>query len=324
MATPGYNTGGQNISGQFGMPLYGIMGILPPFSGNSFWVDTVNGSDGNTGGPQDALATIGAAYAKCVSGNNDVVYFTGIALLAATLTWAKNKTHLIGLSSGPFNSSNALIQPTSFAATAGAFSPMVNVTGTGCRFENISAAAGIAQAAAQVTWAEAGGHNAYLNCQFAQTGNATAAAQAGSRALTIASLRNFWSNCIIGGDGLVRATGTNSSLEFLAGAGSNIFRGCTFPMWSSVAANTFLLAATATCTGFMLFDDCQFVNAINNAGGTALTQAFSISATAGASFILTPLSIVAGATILNTAGTGTIYVSSAVAAAGGNKVATAT
>lgn len=324
MATPNYNSGGQNIAGQFGMPLYGVMGILPPFQGNFFWVDGTNGSDGQTGGPQDPLKTIGAALLKCVSGNNDVIFVNGTILLAATLTWSLNKTHLIGLSTGPFNSSNVLLQPTSLTAATGAFSPMVNVTGTGCRFENISAAAGINQAATQVTWAEAGGHNTYINCQFAQTGNATAAAQAGSRALTVASLRNQFLNCVIGGDGLVRATGTNSTVEFLAGAGSCIFRGCTFPMWSSVAASTHLLAATATCTGYMLFDDCQFINDINNAGGTALTQAFNISATAGASFILTPLSIVAGATILNTAGTGTIYVSSAVAAAGGNKVAAAT
>ncbi len=35
---------GQNISGQFGMPLYGISG-MPAFSGNWFWVDETNGSD---------------------------------------------------------------------------------------------------------------------------------------------------------------------------------------------------------------------------------------------------------------------------------------
>ena len=265
-----------------------------------------------------------AAYAKCVSGNNDVVYVNGNITLAATLAWAKNKTHLIGLSDGYFNSLNNLLTPASLAATTGAFSPLVNVTGQGCIFKNIAAVSGIAQAATQVCWAEAGGWNTYINCHFSGVGNATAAAQAGNRSLTIASIKNSFINCVIGGDSIVRATGTNSSVEFLAGAGSCIFRGGTFPMWSSVAASTFLLAATATCSGYMLFDGCQFINDINNAGGTSLTQAFSVSATAGASFIISPTSIVAGATILNTAGTGTIYASSAVAAAGGNKVAAAT
>lgn len=324
MATPGFNTAGQNIASQFGMPLYGMAGFLPPFAGNYFWVDGVNGSDGNTGGPQDPLLTVTAAYAKCVSGNNDVVYINGSITLAATLTWAKNKTHLIGFSDGYFNSLNTNLTLANLAATTGAFTPLVNVTGQGCIFRNVGATSGIAQAATQVCWAEAGGWNTYINCHFSSVGNATAAAQAGNRSLTIASVKNSFINCVIGGDSIVRATGTNSNLEFLAGAGSSIFRGCTFPMWSSVAASTFLLAATATVSGYMLFDDCQFINDINNAGGTALTQAFSISATAGASFILTPLSIVAGATILNTAGTGTVYVSSAVAAAGGNKVAAAT
>src|SRR6267154_1840167 len=132
----GYNTGGQNISGQFGMPLYGIQGVLPQFQGNYFWVDGSVGSDGNTGGPQDPFLTIGQALGKCVSGNNDVIFVNGTILLTATLNWNKNKTHLIGLSTGPFNSSGVLLQPPNLAATTGAFTPLVNVTGTGCRFEN--------------------------------------------------------------------------------------------------------------------------------------------------------------------------------------------
>lgn len=318
----GYSTGGQNIAGQFGMPLFGVAGSLPPFTGNYFWVDGTNGSDGNTGGPQDPFKTLSQAQTACLAGNNDVVFFTGTFSPTATFTWSKNNTHLVGLSLTNFSS--ASISVASVTATTGAFSPLVNVTASGCIFQNISALSGINQAATQVCWAEAGGSNTYIGCNFSQVGHATAAAQAGNRALTIASISNSFQNCVIGGDAVVRATGTNSSVTLLAGSGSSIFTGCTFPMWSSVAANTFIVAATATATGYLLFDDCQFINDINNTGSTALTQAFSISATTGASIIITPSSIVAGATILNTAGTGTIYVSSAVAAAGGNKVAAAT
>lgn len=317
-----YTKGGQNIAGQFGMPLYGVAGLPAPFTGNVFWVDGTNGSDGNTGGPQDPVKTLTQALLLCTANNDDVVMLQGTIRLTATLTWNKNRTHLIGLAEGSYGT--ALITVVNAAATSGAFSPLVNVTATGCVFQNISALSGIAQAAAQVCWAEAGGTNTYNNCNFSQVGHATAAAHAGNRALTLASQNSTFLNCVIGGDAIVRATGTNSSMETLAGSGSSIFRGCTFPMWSSVAASTFVLALTASCSGYVLFDDCQFINDINNAGGTALTQAFSVSATAGASFILTPLSVVAGATILNTGSTGTIYVSSAAAAATGNKVATAT
>ena len=90
MTTHQYSIGGQNISGQFGMPLYGVAGT-PPFTGNFFWVDETNGSDGNTGGPQDPLATLKQAHSMCLAGNNDVVFLTGSNHTSATIAWSKNK-----------------------------------------------------------------------------------------------------------------------------------------------------------------------------------------------------------------------------------------
>lgn len=281
----GFSTAGANVSTQFGMPLYGIQGSLLPFGGNYFWVDGTNGSDGNTGGPQDPFKTLTQAQNACLAGNNDVVFFKGTFSPTATFVWSKNNTHLIGLAQGFY--STALISVASTAATSGAFSPLVNVTATGCIFQNIAALSGIAQAAAQVCWAEAGGQNTYVNCNFSQVGNATAAAQAGNRALTMASANNTFQNCIIGGDAIVRATGTNFTAEMLAGAGSSIFQGCTFAMWSSVAASAQINAATATCAGYMVFDDCKFINDMGNAGATASTLPLTISATAGAVFLMT-------------------------------------
>ena len=317
-----YTTGGQNISGQFGMPLFGVNCTLPPFTGNYFWVDTVNGSDGGTGGPQDPFATLSQAQTVCTAGNNDVVFFTGTYKPAATFVWSKNNTHLIGLSVSPY--AGPSISVASTAATSGAFSPLVSVTATGCIFQNFAVLSGIAQASTQVAWAESGGNNTYIGVNINQVGNATAGAQAGNRALTLASVNNYFQGCVIGGDAIVRATGTNSNITLLAGSGSSYFKGCIIPMWSSVAASTFIVAAATTASGYMIFDECIFVNDINNAGGTALTQAFSISATTGASLIMTPSTVVAGATILNTASTGTIYTSTPLSAATGNKVITAT
>jgi hypothetical protein len=146
----GYSTAGQNISGQFGMPLYGVPSGLPPFTGNYFWVDGTNGSDGNTGGPQDPFKTLTQAQNACLAGNNDVVFMNGTFSPTATFVWSKNNTHLVGLSLTNF--SPASIAVASTAATSGAFSPLVSVTATGCIFQNISALSGIAQAATQVCW----------------------------------------------------------------------------------------------------------------------------------------------------------------------------
>lgn len=315
----GYNTGGQNISGQFGMPLYGIAGNLPPLTGNFFWVDGTNGSDGNTGGPQDPFKTLTQAQNSCLAGNNDVVFFTGTFTPTATFVWSKNNTHLIGLDiNGPFPTPTISVASTT--ATTGAFTPLVSVTASNCIFQNFSVVSGIAQAATQVAWAESGGGNSYLAVNINQIGNATAGAQAGNRALTLASANNYFQDCFIGNDAIVRATGTNSTVTILAGTGSTVFRGCIFPMWSSIAANTHFIAATATMTGNIVLDACILTNNLQGAGYTANTQAFSISATAGGIVILTPSTIVAGVTGLNTSGTGPVYASSAAAAATGNKV----
>lgn len=313
----GYSTGGQNVSGQFGMALFGVQGNLPPFTGNYFWVNATTGSDGNTGGPQDPFATLTQAHTACLAGNNDVVFLTGTYSPTATLAWTKNNTHLIGLSQGFY--STALISVASTAATSGSFSPLVNVTATGCIFENIGALSGIAQASTQVCWAEAGGNNTYINCNFSQVGNATAAAQAGNRALTMASKNNTFQNCVIGGDSVVRATGTNFTMEMLAGAGSSTFQGCTFAMWSSVAASAQVNAAATTCTGYMVFDDCKFINDMGNAGATASTLPLTISATAGAVFLMTGGSVALGIAGLVATSGQLVYISQAPSTTGGNK-----
>lgn len=318
----GYSQAGNNVANQFGMPLYGVQGTLPPFTGNSFWVDGTNGSDGNTGGPTDPFKTLSQAQTACLAGNNDVVYFTGTFSPTATFVWSKNNTHLVGLDVyGPYPSPT--ISVVSAAATTGAFSPLVNVTATGCIFQNFSVVSGIAQAATQVAWAEAGGSNTYIGVNINQVANATAAAQAGNRALTLASASNFFQDCVIGNDAIVRATGTNSNVTVLAGTGSTVFRGCQFPMWSSVAANTFIVAATATMTGNIILDNCLLTNNTQGAGYVANTQAFSISATAGGMLVLPVSTTVVGATILNTGGTGPVYTGGVIGTATGNKAVVA-
>ncbi len=126
-----YSGAGLNISGQFGMPLYGIAG-LPPFTGNYFWVDETFGSDGNTGGPQDPLKTLAQAQSYATAGNNDVVFVNGTIHTTATIAWAKNNTHLIGLTA-PSQNDRARIS----ASGTTVFTPLVNVTAGGCIIKNI-------------------------------------------------------------------------------------------------------------------------------------------------------------------------------------------
>lgn len=100
----------------FGQPvLPGSFGV--PFTGDVWFVDPVNGSDGNNGqSPTRAFATLYKAHAAATSGNNDVVYLIGngaasgtarlslanaqtvdSTVTTGTLVWSKSAVHLIGI-----------------------------------------------------------------------------------------------------------------------------------------------------------------------------------------------------------------------------------
>jgi hypothetical protein len=300
-----FNSSYTNIASQFGMPLFGVAG-MPAFTGNYFWVDETNGSDGNTGGPQDPLKTLAQAHSNCLAGNNDVVFLSGTNHTAATITWSKNNTHLIGLSA-PSDNDRSRISQTGSAV----FSPLVNVTAQGCIFQSLGTFHGFDSATTQICWAEAGGRNFYSNVQFLGMGHATAAAQAGSRSLTVAgSGECLFDGCTVGLDTVVRATAANASLELLSATPRNIFRRTVFQADVSDAADTHVTVGVGGIDRYALFDNCTFFNAeFGGPGATAMTAAFSVNASAGGVVLVQGGSSV-GATKISAAGP--VYVSGAV------------
>ncbi len=301
----GYTQAGNNIAGQLGMPLYGISGI-PPFTGNTFWVNETLGSDGNTGGPQDPLKTLAQALSKCVNNNNDVIFLTGTAHVTATVAWNKSRTHLIGLTPALVSQARARISQTGSTV----FSPLVLVTGSECIFQNIGAFHGFDDASTQICWKDSGGRNQYKNCGLYGMGNATAGAQAGSRSLVVDGTtgENTFEDCSIGLDTVVRATAVNASLEFTGGTPRNVFRRCIFQALTSLAGDLHVLVGASGIDRYALFDKCTFLNAINSTG-TAMTVAFTVNASAGGSVLLQECASV-GATVYAT--TGPIYVMGSV------------
>lgn len=299
-----FNQSFTNISSQFGMPLYGVGGLA--FTGNYFWVDQTNGSDGNTGGPQDPFKTLAQAHSVCLSGNNDVVFLTGTVHTTATIAWTKNNTHLIGLSAPSDNNRSRISQTGSTV-----FTPLVNVTGSGCIFKNIATFHGFNDASTQICWVEDGGRNYYENVQFLGMGHATAAAEAGSRSLTVAGDgENLFMGCTIGLDTIVRATAANASLEFLSATPRNILRNCLFQADVSLATDTHITVGVGGIDRFVLLDNCTFLNAeFGGPGATAMTAALSVSASAGG-LVLMQGGAVIGAGAVSAAGP--VFVSGAV------------
>lgn len=286
-------------AGQFGMPLFGIAG-LPAFTGNVFWVNESTGSDGNSGGPYDPLATLTQALALCTDGNNDVVLVTGTVHVSATLTWSKSKTHLIGLAPSLRSQARARISQTGTTV----FTPLVNVTGSECIFRDIGSFHGFANASAQICWKDSGGRNEYTRCLFGGMGNATAAAQAGGRSLVVDGTtgENTFTDCQIGIDTVTRAA-ANASLEFTTNTPRNTFVRCIFPCMTSNAGALWATVGAGGLDRWALFQDCAFINAVESTS-TILTAGIIANASAGGAIILqNPVAL--GATAIAT--TGPVY-----------------
>lgn len=269
-------------------------------TGNSWYVDEATGLDTNNGSINAPFASLTAAQAAAVADNGDVVYLIGTVHVAATVAWAKNGVSLVGIMA-PSDNDRARISQTGSAV----FSPLVSVTGQGCRIENIATFHGFNNASAQVCWAEAGGRSYYKGVDFIGMGDLTAAAQAGGRSLTVAGAgENVFDDCTIGLDTVLRATGTNASLEFLAGTPRNVFNRTLFQMLTSNAADVHITAGAGGLDRFATFNDPVFMNAVES-GSTTINAAVTADAAAGGAIVLNrPCSL--GATALAT--TGPVYV----------------
>jgi hypothetical protein len=304
----------------FGVPLLGGIGGIP-FTGNYFFVDPVNGLDGNSGGSQGrALKTLYQAHHLCKDGNNDVVILigngqaSGTARLslanaqavdstatAGTLNWTKNATHLVGVCAPNMYAKRARIAPPSGTYTQATFGSgnFVVVTGSGCMFSNFSLFNGFSTGGTnQICWTDNGSRNAYIGVDFGGMGDAASAADAGSRSLKIGlagSGENYFNHCTIGLDTVTRGA-ANASIEFAGGTPRNTFEDCILPMDASAASPFFILGTGASCIDRgNLFRQCSFINAAKS-GATTITAAGSLTNAAPGGLIGILRSAIVGAT----------------------------
>lgn len=289
------------------IPTFGPGGALTQtFTGNYYWVNESDpmASDGNPGTVEQPFKTLAAAQNAATANNNDVVFLIGTAHVSATVAWAKDWVHLIGVSA-PGNNPRSRISQTGTTL----FTPLVNVTAQGCLFANLSSFHGFANASAQVCWLDAGGRNYYSGVQFFGMGNATAAAQAGSRSLMIsgATGENIFDGCTIGLDTITRST-SNASLELTGNSPRNEFRDCVLQAMTSSSGALHFTVGSGGIDRYLLFKRCTFLNAINSTG-VAMSVAATVNASAGGSVLLQECASV-GATVYAT--TGPIYVQGSV------------
>ena len=336
-----------NISGPLyvgGVPTMG-MGGFPAFTGTYYFVDAVNGSNGNSGTASSPLATVYSAFDRCVSGHNDVVVIVGnggtsatqrlslanaqltdSAATAGTLVWNKNATHLIGMTA-PTTNARARFAPPTGTYTMATFGSgnFVTVSGTGCYFSNFSLFNGFSTGGTgQICWTDSGGRNYYDGVSFGGAGDAASAQATSSRSLLITGTtgENTFVNCDIGLD-TVTKTVANASLEFAAGTPRNKFINCIFPMTTSSATTlSVLITGASAIDRFQLFKNCWFPNAMSS-GATAQTAIVSMtSASPGGYLIMDNCAFVGNASTNwgDTNALANIYIMGATPTAGTNGI----
>lgn len=321
-----------------GIPTQGIGGA-PLFTGNWYFVDAVDGSDGNTGAANQPLATVYRALSKCTAGNNDVVVIVGnggttgtqrlslanaqatdSTVTAGTLVWNKNATHLIGMTA-PTIAARARFAPPSGTYTQATFGSgnFVTVSAQGCYFANFSLFNGFSTGGVnQICWTDSGGRNYYSNVDFGGCGDAASAADTGSMSLLLSGStgENHFDGCSFGLDTVSRGV-ANATVQATGGSPRNVFNGCSFKMLASAATPMHINIPAAGIDRFMLLNDCQLLNAVDSTG-TALNAAIIANAAAGGSVVMNG-GISLGATAVAT--TGPVYVNGAVPTATTSSIA---
>lgn len=246
-------------------------------AGLSIFCNENDGSDATgNGSAQRPFASLDAGFDMARANKGDVVYLQRTSHRTATLTWDKDGVSLVALSA-PSDNDRGRISPLGGAAV---FSPLVHVTAQGCSFVNVGTFHGFADNSAQICWEEYGGRNFYSNCQLLGMGATLAAGHTGSRSLTIAGAgENLFVGCTFGIDTIARGV-ANATLELLAGTPRNIMRDCIFQMLATAATPMHITVGSGGMDRYLLLDRPAFINCVDSTG-TAIDAAIVANASAG-------------------------------------------
>jgi len=251
----------------FGVPM---MGSLPMTFGKVLFVDYAHGSDGNGGlSSEEALKTLTQAYSLATTDHDDLILVRGgSTVVDAPILWSKNRIHVIGVDGtfGRINQQGAKI----WAATAGATSYVLKVTGTRNSFTNLKIIQASTVATALQVVVDAGEGTLWENCSMIFEVADNLDLTTSTELLCGGDSSNFI-RCSFGTDVLLtsaaRAVVTLDNVSGSASgdaAKSNRFVDCEFLIMSSSASALLLKVADTGAAKFLnIFERPKFLAAIN-------------------------------------------------------------
>lgn len=260
------------------------MGLPRGPNSNVYLVDPANGSDNNPGDRwTKPLASVAAAYAKCTDGQHDVVAFIGSPTAdypTTAITWAKNFTHLVGLTNDlPGMSQRCRIVNHADNDLATLFT----LSGYGCIVKNIQFFDGKDKAEDGACVLVSGNRNRLDRVFVAGMGNAATANRSGSYSLTVSGSENYVVDSTIGLDTIKR---TQANSELIVSGGRNRFDRCVFRSYSETAGK--FLVKIDNSGGDLrdqIFWDCLFFNYTSN-WANGIDNAFDMPAAGATHYVI--------------------------------------
>lgn len=234
--------------------------------GNTFFVKPRTGNDSNDGkSPENAFATLAMALSAATANQNDVVYMFAEGNSAADTTdyqataldWNKDGVHLIGVNSGSFIGQRSRIAQLSTVKT---IEDLFTVSADNCIIANIEVYHGVASGTqtAGRAMVVSGERNKIMNCQISGIGDSSFD-DAGARSLAVTGGENYFKDCYIGLDTVIRGTATAEVT--IGDIARTIFDGCFFNTYTSLS--TFKMVTYSAPDRFVLFKNCV-INAVQN------------------------------------------------------------
>jgi len=253
---------------------------LPFIPGNIWHVKPSTGLDANEGDRADRpLKTLLEAQSRATANQNDVVLFYPEGVTAAlssdyqsaTLAWAKNMVHLIGVHAGGLYAPRCGIRLASTYVTA---SNLFTLSASGCYIANMYMYVGVASANPTGCMAMTGSYNHLYRCHMAGMGASTNVIAAAYSLSMTAAEANFIEECTIGYEQM-RGAQVSAEIYINAGTKHNTFSKCLLYTSTSHATNHVFARVADSFAGFIDFDRCRFVNEGLNGGGAEMTYAFA-------------------------------------------------
>jgi len=287
MVQQGTYGSGRQLIRERGDILFPVASLFLPFSqGNIYHVRPANGNDGNYGDhPDSAYKTLAKAQAVATANQNDIVllyYESNTAgsttdYQSATLAWAKDNVHLIGVGAGPMIGQRARIAQLSSALTLG---DLFSLSANNCLIQGIEIYQGAANAAPTQTYNRAmvltGMRNRIINCQISGIGD-TSMDLAGSCSLEVDGDENYFGDCYIGLDTYLR-NGTATTEININGGTRNLFDRCIVNCFTSATTMKLITWAAGSYHTATWLRDCMLCAEQNRTGAAIPTGALLFNA----------------------------------------------